>query len=187
MTEAERAAKVQEGQSQQQITNQASQFAQSLEEQIRSGKVSEAQAQQQINNQASQFSQSLAEQIRSGKVSEAQAAEQIKNQAAQFEDSLKQQQFEFNANLGLENAKLKQDAAQFATSIQANARGSYTDSVNNLLNNSSVNINNISSNPDLTTDQKNKLISQELSNRNNDLKYLQSLYGNVTSWSDKLK
>lgn len=185
-TEAERAAQAGEGLKQQEISNQDKQFAQSLEEQIRSGKVSESQAQQQINNQADQFAKNLAEQIRSGKVSEAQAQEQIKNQASQFTDSLKQQQYEFQANLGLENSKLRQDAAQFAKSIQANARGSYTDSVNNLLNNSSVNINNISSNANLPQSAKDKLIAQEIANRNNDLKYLQNLYGSTTSWADKL-
>lgn len=186
LAETIRSNQVKESQGQQQITNQASQFAQTINEQIRSNQVSEGQAQQQINNQASQFAQSLAEQVRNNTITQQQAQQQINNQASQFNSSLLQQQFEFQANLGLENAKLRQDSEQFAQSIQANARGSYTDAVNNLLNNSSVNINNISSNANIPKADKDKLIAQELSNRNNDLQYLQSLYGNVTSWSDRL-
>lgn len=128
----------------------------------------------------------LTEAERAALVGESQSQQQINNQNQQFQQSLEQQRNEFSQNLDLENRKLLEQSQQFANSIQANARGAYTDSVNNLLNNSSVNINNISSNANISKADKDALIQQELNNRNNDLQYLQSLYGNVTSWSDRL-
>lgn len=130
--------------------------------------------------------QALEEQKRAAQVGEGQAQQQITNQQQQYQSSLQQQQAEFAQNMALENAKLQEQSQQFAQSIQANSRGAYTDAVNNLINNSSVNINNIASNANIPQDQKNAMIQQELSNRNNDLAYLQTLYGSVNSWADRL-
>lgn len=107
-------------------------------------------------------------------------------QQSQYNQSLKQQESEFSRNLALQKTQIENQAKQFAQSIQANARGAYTDAVNNLLNNSSVNINNISSNANIGKADKDKLIAQEIKNRDNDLKYLQSLYGTLNTWSDRL-
>lgn len=128
----------------------------------------------------------MTEAERAAQVAESQNQQQISNQANQFQQTFGQQQHEFAQNLQLENQKLSQSAKEFAQSIQANSRGTYTTAVDKILSNSSVNINNISSNSDLTTDQKNSLIQQELNNRNNDLQYTQNLYGNITSWADRL-
>lgn len=163
-TEAERAAQVGEGQSQQQITNQNTQFGQSLSEQQRAAKAQEGMSQQQINNQNSQFGQSLSEQKRATDLQNTQYA----------------------ANLELEQNKFLTSMDQFGKTIQANVKGSYTDAANNILNNSSVNINNISSNAAITAADKDKLIKQELANRNNDLAYLQSMYGGVSDWASKI-
>lgn len=143
--------------------------------------------QERAQQKAEEFTgRQMTEAERAALVGESQNQQQINNQNQQFQQSLSQQQQEFNRNMELENRKISEQAKQFSNSIQANARGAYTDSVNNLLNNSSVNINNISSNANISQADKNALIQQELNNRNNDLQYLQSLYGNVTSWSDRL-
>lgn len=157
-------AEVSANQAQQGIENQASQYNRSQTEAERAAQVTEGQAQQQITNQASQFSQSLAQQ-------KAESAQQN----TQFQATLKQQQ-----------AELAAQSKQFAQSIQANVKGSYTDAANNILNNSSVNINNIASNASLKQADKDKLIAQEITNRNNDLAYLQQMYSSVNSWSASL-
>lgn len=192
-TEAERAALAGEGFTQQQISNQAQQFGQSLAEQQRAAQAQEGLSQQQITNQEKQFGQSLEEQKRASQVSEQQGQQQINNQASQFTQSLSQQQKEsaqqnqqFQQNLDLQNRQLREQSEQFAQSIQANVRGSYTDAAQNILNNSSVNINNIASNASLKQQDKDKLIQQELNNRNNDLAQLQSMYSGVQGWADRL-
>ena len=199
-TETERAARAGEGLQQQQITNQDTQFGRSQTEAERAARAGEGfkqtelgQSQQQITNQATQFGQSLEEQKRASQVSEQQGQQQINNQASQFTQSLSQQQKEsaqqnqqFQQNLDLQNRQLREQSEQFAKSIQANVRGSYTDAAQNILNNSSVNINNIASNASLKQQDKDKLIQQELNNRNNDLAQLQSMYSGVQGWADRL-
>lgn len=148
------------------------------------------QAQQGIDNQMSQYDRSQTEAERSAKVTEGQAQQQITNQASQFNQSLTQQKAEsaqqnaqFQANLKQQQAQLAQQSEEFSKSIQGNVKGSYTDAANNILNNSSVNINNIASNASLKQADKDKLIAQELKNRNSDLAYLQSMYSGINSWA----
>ncbi len=155
--------------------------------------VSANQGQQQINNQMSQYDRSQTEAERATKVTEGQSQQQITNQASQFSQSLAQQKAEsaqqntqFQANLKQQQAELAAQSKQFAQSIQANVKGSYTDAANNILNNSSVNINNIASNASLKQADKDKLIAQEIANRNSDLAYLQSMYSSVNSWAAAL-
>ena len=199
-TETERAARAGEGMQQQTITNQADQYGRSQTEAERAARAGEGfkqtelgQSQQQITNQQEQFGQSLAEQKRASQVGESQNQQQINNQASQFTQSLDQQRSEsaqqnqqFQQNLDLQNRQLREQSDQFAQSIQANVRGSYTDAAQNILNNSSVNINNIASNASLKQADKDKLIQQELKNRNNDLSQLQSMYSGVQGWADRL-
>ncbi len=192
-TETERSNKAGEGLQQQSITNQNTQFGQSLAEQTRAAKAGEGLQQQSITNQNTQFGQSLAEQTRAAKAGEGMQQQQINNQASQFTQSLSQQKAEsaqqnaqFNADLAQRREEARQQSDQFAQSIQANVRGSYTDAANNIINNSSVNLNNIASNANLKQADKDKLIAQELKNRNNDLQYLQSMYSGVQGWADRL-
>lgn len=179
-------ADISANQNQQSITNQASQYDRSQTEAERAAKTGEGFTQQQITNQNTQFGQSLNEQQRASQAQEGLSQQQIKNQSDQFGMSLREQQFMQQQQISQWNQEFQEKNNQFAQSIQANVKGSYTDAANNLLNNSSVNINNIASNASITKADKDKLIAQELQNRNNDLAYLQSMYSGVNSWASSL-
>jgi len=170
------------GQNQQQITNQNTQFGQSLAQNQNQFNTTAGQNQQQINNQNAQFG-----------VTAGQNQQQINNQNSQFQTTAQQNQQQisnqanqFQQSLAQTQADSAKQSAQFAQSIQANSRGAYTDAANTLLNNSSVNLNNIASNANLKQADKDKLVAQEISNRNTNLAALQQIYGATTSWADSL-
>lgn len=75
-----------------------------------------------------------------------------------------------------------QQAWQLQNTVSANLQGKYTDQVNDMMRNSSISINEIETNSNLTPEQKNKMTENTIARRDSDMAFMRNMFSAMPTW-----
>lgn len=94
-------------------------------------------------------------------------------------------QSEASNELNKWNAKenRNQQAWQLQSTVSANLQGKYTDQVNSLMREAGISINEIETNPNLTPEQKNKMIENTIKRRDADMSFMRNMFSAMPTWN----